>query len=312
MSDEASSVRDVAASPESTPPSGGSLPRAGVPADAAPADDDLPLTLIRPRSAWRLLDRGELWRYRDLLWILALRDIQVRYKQTVLGVCWAVLQPVLTALVFTIFFGHLAGISQRVEIAYPVFVYAALLPWTFFAEAVAQSSQSMIASASLITKVYFPRWLIPCASAVSLLMDFLISWGVMFCLMAIYRVPLTANLLLLPPVILLTLLATLGAGSLLAALSVAYRDFRYVVPFLLQTWMFLSPVAYPLEIVPPEWRAVYALNPMAGIIEGYRSAVLGQAPSWACMGISGAAAIGMFLLGVAYFHRVERRFADII
>jgi lipopolysaccharide transport system permease protein len=275
-------------------------------------DGDLPLTVIRPRRGWQSLALADFWRYRELVYLLTWRDIKVRYKQTVLGVAWAVIQPVMATVVFAVFFGNLGGLSRHTEVAYTVFVYAGILPWSFFAEAVSQASQSLIASSSLLTKVYFPRLVIPGASVAGLLVDFAISLGVMACLMVAYRVAPGPNLLLLPLVVAATVVAALGAGTLLSALTVAYRDFRYVVPFLLQIWMFASPVAYPLNLVPQRWQVVYALNPMAGIIDGYRFSLLGEPLHGTCLGVSVASAVVLFLVGMAYFRRFERRFADIV
>jgi lipopolysaccharide transport system permease protein len=275
-------------------------------------DGELPVTIIRPRRGWQSLGLSDLWRYRELLYFLTWRDVKVRYKQTVLGVAWAVIQPVMATVVFAIFFGKLGGLERHTDVPYPVFVYAGMLPWSFFAEAVSQSSQSLIASANLLTKVYFPRLIVPGAAVAGLLVDFAISLAVMACLMGVYRVAPGPGVLLLPLLILATVLAAVGAGTLLAALSVAYRDFRYVVPFMLQIWMFASPVAYPLGLVPERWQVVYSLNPMAGIIDGFRSCLLGEPVRGACVAVSVASATLLLVAGTAYFRRFERRFADIV
>lgn len=274
--------------------------------------NDLPVTLIRPRRGWQSLGLSDLWRYRELLYFLTWRDVKVRYKQTVLGVAWAVIQPVMATVVFAIFFGKLGGLERHTEIPYPVFVFAGMLPWGFFAEAVSQSSQSLIASANLLTKVFFPRLIVPGASVAGMLVDFAISLIVMACLMAVYGVVPGPGLAVLPLLIVATVLAALGAGALLAALSVAYRDFRYVVPFMLQIWMFASPVAYPLGVVPEKWQVVYSLNPMAGIIDGFRSSLLGEPLRGTCVAVSVASAAILLLVGTACFRRFERRFADIV
>jgi lipopolysaccharide transport system permease protein len=285
------------------------LPNGGV----SPArDDELPVTIIRPRQGWQSLALDDLWRYRELIFFLTWRDIKVRYKQTVLGVAWAILQPVAAMVVFAVFFGKLGGLARHTELAYPIFVYAGILPWSFFAESVSQSSQSLIASANLLTKVYFPRLVIPAASVTGLLVDFAISLVVMACLMVLYRVVPGPGLVAVPFLILATVAAAVGAGTLLAALSVAYRDFRYVVPFLLQIWMFASPVAYPLSLVPERWRLLYSLNPLAGIIDGFRWSLLGEPLHGECLGVSVAMAAVLFLVGTVYFRRFERRFADIV
>jgi lipopolysaccharide transport system permease protein len=275
-------------------------------------DDDLPVTLIRPRRGWQSLGLGDLWRHRELLYFLTWRDIKVRYKQTVLGVAWAVIQPVMATVVFAVFFGRLGGLDRHTDVPYPLFVYAGMLPWIFFAEAVSQCSQSLIASANLLTKVYFPRLIVPGASVAGLSFDFAISLVVMACLMGVYRVVPGPGLLFLPLLIVATVLAAMGTGTLLAALSVAYRDFRYVVPFMLQIWMFASPVAYRLDLVPERWQWVYALNPMAGIIDGFRSSLLGQPLHGTCLAVSAVSAAAFFVIGTAYFRRFERRFADIV
>ncbi|HEY3968493.1 MAG TPA: ABC transporter permease [Planctomycetaceae bacterium] len=284
----------------------GSTTRAPAPPDAQH------LLTLRPTSGWRAINVRELWRFRELAFFLAWRDVKVRYKQTVLGAAWAVIQPVMTMVVFSVFFGRLGGMSQHVDQAYPIFVYSALLPWTFFSGAVSQCGGSLIQSERLISKVYFPRLLIPFAAVGAALVDFAISFAVMGLMMFYYGVAPTANLLLLPALVLATALSALGAGTLLASLSVAYRDFRHVIPFLVQIWMFVSPVAYPLKVVPASWRLAYALNPMAGIIGGYRAALLGEAIPWDCLAVSFAAALALFGLGLMYFRRVERRFADIV
>ncbi|HEV8001416.1 MAG TPA: ABC transporter permease [Planctomycetaceae bacterium] len=269
-------------------------------------------TVIEPRSGWQLVDFAQLWRYRELLGFLAWRDVKVRYKQTVLGAAWAVLQPVLTMLVFTIFFGRFGGMSHNVSGAYPVFVFAALLPWQLFATAVTQAGQSLITSNNLISKVYFPRLIIPFSSVGTGVVDFAVSLVVMFGLMAWYRVAFSPSLLLVPVFFLGTVLTSLGVGTLLAALVIAYRDFRYVLTFLVQIWMFASPVAYPLSVVPERYRLWYALNPMVGMISGFRSALLGEPMPWGCVAVSTAAMLGSVFVGLLYFRRSERRFADII
>ena len=275
-------------------------------------DADTSVTIIEPQPGWRAIDVPELWKYRELLYFLTWRDVKVRYKQTVLGAAWAIIQPVMTMVVFTVFFGRLGGMSQFSEVPYPIFVYSALLPWTFFANSVTQSGQSLITGANLVSKVYFPRLIIPFASVGAGLLDFAISFAVMLCLMVFYGVSLTVNALALPLCVVGTILAAIGIGTFLSALAVAYRDFRYVIPFMIQIWMFASPVAYPLKVVPAKWRLVYALNPMTGIISGYRSALLGERFYWDCLFVSLLVAVVVFFAGAIYFRRVERRFADIV
>ena len=268
--------------------------------------------VIRPSAGWRAVNVSQILRYRELAFFLAWRDVKVRYKQTVLGATWAIIQPVLTMAVFVIFFGRLGGMSQYSDHPYPIFVYSALLPWTFFAGAVSQCANSLIASERLISKVYFPRLLIPLASIGVSLVDFAISFAVMAGLLAIYRVALTWSLLLLPLMVFGTILAAVGVGTLLASLSAVYRDFRYLIAFIIQIWMFASPVAYPLSMIPEFWRLPYSINPMAGLIGGFRAALLGEAVPWSCIATSLSTAAVLFGIGVIYFRRVERRLADVI
>lgn len=281
---------------------------------AAPVSGDLPITVIRPTGGKRAIDFRELWRWRELLFFLTWRDLQVRYKQTVLGVGWAILQPLMTMVVFTIFFGRLGGMAKHAppEIPYQVFVYASLLPWLFFSFALMHGGMSMIQSERLISKVYFPRLLLPASTVLTGLVDFFVSSTVLAAMMAFYGVVPNWNLLLLPLLIGGMALTALGAASLLASLAVAYRDFRYVIPFLAQLWMFSSPVAYPMKMVDPEWRRVYALNPMAGIIDGFSSALLGQTIHWDTLLISLSTGLVMLLVGLRYFRSAEGRFADIV
>jgi len=268
-------------------------------------------TLVQPSHGWRTLDLGELWAYRELFWVLALRDIKVRYKQTVLGCAWAIIQPLMGMFVFSIIFGHWVKVPSE-GYPYPIFVYAALLPWTFFSNALSESANSVVSSTNLITKVYFPRLIIPLASIGSVLVDFLISSGVMLFLMLYYHVDWHLHLLALPFLILAVAFAALGIGTLLSALIVAYRDFRYVVPFMIQLLMFATPVVFPVTLVPPHWRWALYLNPMAGIVDGFRSAFLGKPFNRDILMLSFCASVILFLIGVAYFERVERRFADVI
>jgi lipopolysaccharide transport system permease protein len=280
----------------------------------AAAEDSLarPWIVIQPQVGWQGFRLEELWNFRDLLYLLAWRDIKVRYKQTVLGAAWAVIQPLLTMIVFTIFFGRLGGLDRQVEQPYPIFVYAGILPWMFFSTVVTQASMSMLASTNMITKVYFPRLLIPLASAGAPLVDLGVSFLVMLLLMVIYPVALSASLLLLPVLVALTAAAALGVGTLLAALVVSYRDFRYIIPFLMQIWMFASPVAYPIENVAGGWRLLYALNPLAGLISGFRAALLGESLQVGPLVISTIVSLAVFAAGIAFFHRLERRFADVV
>jgi lipopolysaccharide transport system permease protein len=269
------------------------------------------VTVIEPQKGWRLLDWKELWAYRELLYVLTLRDIKVRYKQTVLGFAWAIIQPVMMMLVFSIFFGGLAKIPSD-GFPYPIFVYTALLPWTFFANSITNSANSLVGSANLVSKVYFPRLIIPLSSVGSGLVDFAIAGAILLLLMIYYGVSWTSNLLMAPILVAGAALTALGVGTFLAALNVAYRDFRYVVPFLVQFWMFATPVVYPASLVPQEWQWALYLNPMAGVIEGFRSVFLGRPFDVPGLLVSLAIAAMLFAAGTTYFGKVERRFADII
>ena len=273
--------------------------------------EEVPLSVIEPRKGWIPVNYGELLHYRELLYFLTWRDLKVRYKQTVLGAAWAILQPVMSMVVFTIFFGRLAKMPSD-GIPYPIFVYAGLLPWTFFANSISGSGTSLVGSAHLISKVYFPRLFVPTSKVMAALVDFAIAFFILLVLMAYYRVGLSPNLLLLPVVVTLTIMAAMGVGSLLAALNVTYRDFQYVIPFMVQVWMFCSPVIYPISMVPERWRWLLYLNPMAGIIDGYRAVFLGKDIRWMDLGISAGITIGLFVLGIFYFTKVERKFADIV
>ena len=269
------------------------------------------VTVIEPQSGWRLVDWNELWAYRELLYVLTMRDIKVRYKQTVLGFAWAIIQPFMMMVVFSVFFGRLANMPSD-GFPYPLFVYAALLPWTFFANSISSSANSLVGSANLVSKVYFPRLIIPLSSVGSGLVDFAIAGGILLLLMVYYGVGWTSNLFMVPILVIAAAFTALGVGTFLAALNVAYRDFRYVVPFLVQFWMFATPVVYPASLVPREWQWALYLNPMAGVIEGFRSAFLGRPFDVPGILLSLAIAGILFAAGIAYFGKVERRFADII
>ena len=268
-----------------------------------------PEYLIRPRTGWIPVDWAELYRGRELLYFLIWRDIKVRYKQTSLGVAWAVLQPLLTLVIFTVIFGRYAKIPSE-GFPYPVFAFAGLLPWTFFANGVAQAGQSLISQQNLLTKVYFPRLFVPTAAVGAFLIDLVISFGLYSVLLIAYEVVPSWQIVFLPALVSLTVMGTLGLGYLLAGLTVFYRDFRYVVPFMIQVMLYLSPVIYPLSLLPSPYRQILALNPMAGVIEGYRSAILGVPWDFLSLAISSGVTIALFLLGLFYFRKVERRFAD--
>lgn len=269
------------------------------------------VTVIRPSGGWRMLDLRELWAYRELLMQFVMRDVKVRYKQTVLGVAWAVIQPVMTMIVFSLIFGRLARMPTD-GLPYPVFVYSALLPWLLFANSVGTSANSLVGSAHLITKIYFPRLIIPLSSAGVGLLDFAFAGIVLVGMMLWYGIGLTWQLLALPLLLAAVLFTALGVGTWLSALTAAYRDFRYVVPFALQIWMFATPVVYPASVVPAQWQWVLWLNPMAGLIEGFRAAFLGLPFNWLGIGVSLAISVVVFVVGIAYFEKLERRVADIL
>jgi lipopolysaccharide transport system permease protein len=269
------------------------------------------LTVIEPIRGWRALDLRELWAYRELLLVLATRDIKVRYKQTVLGAAWAILQPFMTMVVFTIFFGKLANMPSN-GYPYPVFVYSALVPWTFFANAITSSSNSLVGSAHLISKVYFPRLIVPLSTVGVGILDFGIASSILLAMMLFYGVGWSLNLLMAPTLLIAVVFVAVGVGTFLSALTVAYRDFRYVVPFMVQLWMFVTPVVYPASLVPMQWRWLLYLNPMAGLIENFRAVFLGSAFDFVGLTVSIVVAMVVFVIGVAYFERAERRFADII
>jgi lipopolysaccharide transport system permease protein len=270
-------------------------------------------TLIRPATSWQLINVRELWRFRELLYYLTWRDVKVRYKQTLLGAAWAVLQPAMMMVVFTIFFGRMAGVPSG-DLPYPLFVYAGLLPWTFFATAVANAGNSVVGSERLITKIYFPRLAIPFAAVGAAVVDFAVAFGLLVVLMLWYGIVPGTGMLLLPALVGLIVLAAAGVGTLLAALNVAYRDFRYVIPFLVQLWMFATPTVYmqPAEASADGLRAFAVLNPMITFVGGFRAACLGGPVQWAELGVSAATVAAVFVLGCLYFRQVEDGFADII
>ena len=272
---------------------------------------DKPLVVIEPRKPWAALELKESWAYRELLYFLIWRDVKVRYKQTALGAAWAIIQPLFTMLIFTIFFGRLAGVPSD-NIPYPMFAYAGLLPWTFFANAVTNSGNSLIGSANLITKVYFPRMLIPAAAVGAGLVDLGIAFLILVPLMFYYRVAISLNLLMLPVVVLLTTLLALAVGMWLSALNVKYRDIRFALPFLIQLWMFVSPVIYPTSFLPSKWRWLIWLNPLTGIIEGYRSSLFGLHFNLTALATSAAITLALLTYSLYAFRRMEKSFADIV
>jgi lipopolysaccharide transport system permease protein len=267
---------------------------------------------IAPARGWVSLKLRELWEYRELLYFLIWRDIKVRYKQTALGASWAIIQPFCTMLVFSLFFGHLGKIPSD-NIPYPIFSFAALVPWTFFANGLGQSSNSLVGNANLITKIYFPRLIVPLAAVFSGIVDFLLAFVVLLGMLFYYGLAPTLHVLWLPLFLLLALVTSLGVGLWLSALNVEYRDVRYVVPFLTQFWLFATPIAYPSSLLPQPWRTVYGLNPMVGVVEGFRWALLGTgtAPG-PIIAVSSVVAVIALVTGAFYFRRMEKTFADIL
>jgi lipopolysaccharide transport system permease protein len=273
---------------------------------------ELPHTRIEPSRGWISLGLRDLWQYRELLLFLAWRDIKVRYKQTTLGAAWAVIQPLLTMLVFTLFFGRLAKVPSD-GIPYPLFSYTALLPWQLFAYALTESSNSVVANERLITKVYFPRLVVPLASILSGLVDFIIAFILVVGMMVWYGVRPTWAVLTVPFFVLFTMATALGVGLWLSALNVQYRDVRYTLTFIVQFWLIASPVAYSSTLVPARWRPFYGLNPMAGVIEGFRWALLGKTQAPGAMLWVSVVVVGVILVGgLYYYRRMERTFADMV
>ncbi len=267
---------------------------------------------IEPSRGWVSLKLYELWEYRELLYFFVWRDIKVRYKQTVLGGAWAIIQPLFTMMVFSLFFGKLARMPSD-GVPYPIFSYAALVPWTLFANGLSQSSNSLVGSANLITKVYFPRLTVPVATVVSGVVDFLLAFVVLLGMMLFYRIIPTVNMIWLPLFLLLALVTALGVGLWLSALNVEYRDVRYMVPFITQAWMFATPVVYPSSLLNEPWHTLYGLNPMVGVVEGFRWALWGAStvPDL-IVAISTSAALTIMVSGAFYFRRMERTFADVV
>jgi lipopolysaccharide transport system permease protein len=271
----------------------------------------MPVTFIRPAKGWFHLGLKELWEYHELLFFLAWRDIKVRYKQTMLGATWAIIQPFCTMVVFSIFFGKLGKIPSD-GIPYPIFSFVALVPWTFFASSLAQSSNSLVSSANLLKKIYFPRLIIPISAVSSHLIDFFFAFLVLLGMMVYYHVSPTPAVVWLPLFLLLALITSLGVGLWLSAMNIKYRDIKYTIPFLSQIWMFMTPIAYPSSLLPEPWRSLYGINPMAGVVEGFRWALLGSATHPGPMLIvSSLVSIIILFSGVLYFRKMERTFADI-
>jgi len=276
------------------------------------APDTSPALIIRPPGGWTSIGFRELCEYRELLYFLVWRDIKVRYKQTALGAAWAVIQPFFLMLVFSLFFGRLGGMPSD-GIPYPIFVYCALLPWQLFAQALAQSSGSLVANENLVTKVYFPRLVVPIAAVLGGLIDFAIAFVILIGMMIYYRVVPGVAIVTLPLFILLAVMTALGVGLWLSSLNVKYRDVRYALGFVTQFWLFATPVAYSSSIVPAAWRPLYGLNPMVGVVEGFRWALLGRAePPGIQLAVSVAVVVIILIGGLFYFKRMENTFADIV
>jgi lipopolysaccharide transport system permease protein len=275
------------------------------------AEKEPSVMVIRPQNGLVPIDFKELWAYRELLITFVTRDIKVRYKQTVLGAAWAIIQPLFMMVVFSLFFGRLAKIPSE-GIPYPIFSYAALLPWTLFAEGISRSTNSMISNAIIMTKVYFPRLIMPISGVISPLVDFSIAFVILVVMMLYFGFVPTWNVLWLPVFMLLALMTSLGVGLWLSALNVQYRDFQYTVPFLIQLWLFASPVVYPSTLLPQPYRTIYGLNPMAGVIEGFRWALLGTTPPSSMMAVSAVIVLVILISGAFYFKHMEKTFADVV
>jgi lipopolysaccharide transport system permease protein len=301
MSTESVSRVLMAGSPEGRP----------VPSGGAPPAVAGPVVVVEPVGAWGALHLRETWEHRELLLFLTLRDVKVRYKQTVLGLGWVVLLPLLTAIVFTVFLGNVARVDSG-GVPYPLFVYSALLPWTFFASAVTSGAGSVVGSAHLVTKVYFPRVIVPAAAIGARLVDFAISFLVLVGMMLVYQVAPTRSLLMVPVLVVLVSVLSFALGLMLAAVNVRWRDVGMAVPVLLQLWMFASPVVYSASMVPAKWRMLYNLNPVVGIVGNFRVAVAGGAFDWPALAVSAIATVTLLLLSAYVFARVERNFADYI
>lgn len=266
---------------------------------------------IRPHRGWQPIDLHEIWLYRELLAFLVWRDIKIRYRQTLLGALWAVLQPLIAMLIFTFIFNRLAGVKSDGP-PYPLFALAGLAPWTFFSTAVSQSSNSLVSNQQLVSKIYFPRVFIPLGAVGALLLDLALTLVLLAFLMLHYRWPVSPNLLWLPVFLIAAVLATSGVGLALSAFNVSFRDVKYAVPFLIQMGIFVTPVIYPIRYIPGRWKILMGLNPMAGAVLGFRYAILGSPSPWPVMEVSLAVSVVLFIAGLLIFRRMERRFADII
>lgn len=276
------------------------------------SDNAAEVIVVEPKKGWMPVNLQEVWKFRELLYFLAWRDVKVRYKQTALGVIWALLQPVLTMAIFSVLFGRFARMPSD-GAPYPIFVFIGLLPWNYFASVLGSSTNSLVAGSNLVSKIYFPRLIIPASSAFAALLDLAIGFSVLGVLMLYYGVGVSASTLLVPVLVLITLVNAVGFGLWFSALNVRYRDIQYVIPFLIQIWMFVTPVIYPRSLLGDKYGWLLLLNPMGGVIEAFRPAVLGNLPiPWAPLFISSAVGFAVFAGGVFYFRRVERHFADVI
>ncbi|MBN1570668.1 MAG: ABC transporter permease [Acidobacteria bacterium] len=272
----------------------------------------IPVLRIEASEGWTSFNLKELWTFRELFYFLTWRDIKLRYKQTELGIAWAILQPLLTMIIFSLFFGRLAKIPSD-GIPYPIFAFTALVPWMFFANGLTQASNSLVGNSNLITKVYFPRIMIPISAVLSGAFDFALAFAVLLGMVVYYQMTVTSSIFLLPLFLIQALITALGAGLWFSALNVKYRDVRFVMPFLIQIWMFATPIAYPSSLIPGPWRILYGLNPMVGVIEGFRSMLPGnQAQAGSMIAVSSAVALALLISGALYFKRVEKTFADVV
>lgn len=279
---------------------------------AAGSVTPIPMVVVEPHKGLFHLDLGAVWQYRELLYFLIWRDVKVRYKQTLIGAAWAILQPVMTMVIFTVIFGKLAKMPAD-GFPYPIFAYTALLPWTYFAQAIGRSGESLVRSANLIRKVYFPRLIVPISAALAPLVDFSIAFTVLLGMMVWFGATPTWGIMALPLFLLLAFMTALSVSLFLSALHVKYRDVGHTIPFLVQLWMYASPVAYSVSLVPENWRLVYSLNPLVGVIEGFRWALLGkESPDFGIMAVSTAMIVALLFGGIVYFKRMERTFADVV
>lgn len=267
---------------------------------------------ISPSKGWVSLRLNDLWLYRELLYFFVWRDLKIRYKQTILGASWAIIQPLFTMVIFSLFFGRLAQVPSD-GIPYPIFSYAALVPWTFFANGIIQASNTLVNNSNMVKKIYFPRLLMPVSAVMAGIVDFVLAFIVLLMMMAYFRIYPTTNIIWLPLFLFLALITSLGTGFWLSAMNAQFRDIRYIAPFLIQAWMFLTPIAYPSSLIPEPWRVIYGINPMAGVVEGFRWALLGTDTMPGLMTvISGIVAIIILVSGAYYFRRMENTFADVI